>query len=237
MCGIAGFFDLNQNEDWSASITKMTSLMAHRGPDDEGKLRDAETGVVLGHRRLAIVDLSPEGHQPMASASGRYEITFNGEIYNFRALGEELQRAGCSFRGHSDTEIMPAAFEEWGIQKSVERFVGMFAFAVLDRKARRLFLVRDRLGEKPLYYGWMNDVFMFASELKALQAHTAFRGEINRNALAMFIGHRRGDARRRRIVRLPQSVERHDGDADRRSTDGDRARSLPRALGTGQARG
>ncbi|MGA9774276.1 MAG: asparagine synthase (glutamine-hydrolyzing) [Blastocatellia bacterium] len=187
MCGIAGFVDSKKNEDWMERIARMTSMMAHRGPDDEGKFFDAETGVVFGHRRLSIVDLSPEGHQPMSSPNGRYEITFNGEIYNFRALKEELGRAGYGFRGHSDTEIMLAAFEEWGIRKSVERFIGMFAFAVLDRKERMLFLVRDRLGEKPLYYGWMNDVFLFASEMKALQAHPSWRGEIDRNALALFM--------------------------------------------------
>lgn len=187
MCGIAGFVDPNINEAWADRIAKMTTTMSHRGPDDEGRWIDAETGVVFGHRRLSIVDLSPEGHQPMSSTSGRYEITFNGEIYNFRTLKQELERAGHRFRGHSDTEIMLAAFEQWGVTSSVERFVGMFAFAVLDRKERRLFLVRDRLGEKPLYYGWMSNMFLFASEVKALQAHAAFRGEINRNALALFM--------------------------------------------------
>ena len=187
MCGIAGFVDSNSNEDWMERIASMTSAIAHRGPDDEGKFFDAETGVVFGHRRLSIVDLSFEGHQPMSSPSGRYEITFNGEIYNFRAIKEELERKGYRFRGHSDTEIMLAAFEEWGIQKSVERFIGMFAFAVFDRKEQMLFLVRDRLGEKPLYYGWMDTVFLFASEIKALRAHPSWRGKINRNALALFM--------------------------------------------------
>lgn len=187
MCGIAGFVDPRKNEDWSERIAKMTSVMAHRGPDDEGKYFDIETGVVLGHRRLSIVDLSPEGHQPMSSQSGRYEIAFNGEIYNFRVLKEELGQSGYRFRGHSDTEIMLAAFEAWGIHAAVKRFVGMFAFAVLDRKEQKLFLVRDRLGEKPLYYGFLNDVFLFASEMKALRAHAAFRAEINRDALAAFM--------------------------------------------------
>src|SRR5262245_17781676 len=187
MCGIAGFISPGNSHAWSDSIAKMTSTMSHRGPDDEGKWKDVETGVVFGHRRLSIVDLSPEGQQPMYSATGRYEITFNGEIYNFRVVRKELELAGHQFHGHSDTEVMLAAFEEWGVRESVERFVGMFAFAVLDRRERRLFLVRDRVGEKPLYYGWMNGVFLFASEIKALQAHSAFRGEINRDALALFM--------------------------------------------------
>ena len=188
MCGIAGFASQNRGGlDWTERLARMTSEMSHRGPDDAGHWCDVEAGVGLGHRRLSILDLSPEGHQPMASESGRYHITFNGEIYNFRSLQSELVSSGHRFRGHSDTEVILAAFEEWGVVASVERFVGMFAFALFDREERRLFLVRDRLGEKPLYYGWMNDVFLFGSELKALRAHEAFRGEINRNALALFM--------------------------------------------------
>ena len=190
MCGIAGFVSQNRGgPDWTERLARMTSVMSHRGPDDKGYWCDVEAGVALGHRRLSILDLSPEGHQPMASESGRYHITFNGEIYNFRSLQSELVSSGHRFRGHSDTEIILAAFEEWGVLASVERFVGMFAFALFDREERRLFLSRDRLGEKPLYYGWMNDEFLFASELKALRAHEAFSGEIDRNALALFMRH------------------------------------------------
>jgi len=198
MCGIAGFVSLNNDADWQSSIRPMIATLSHRGPDDEGYWHDAETGVTLGHRRLAIVDLSPEGHQPMASASGRYEMAFNGEVYNFSQLRVELETRGHHFRGHSDTEVMLATFEEWGVRRAVERFVGMFAFAVLDRRERLLYLVRDRLGEKPLYYGWAGDTFLFASELKAMRAHTAWRGAINRNALALFM--------RYGYIAAPQSI-------------------------------
>src|SRR5215831_16869760 len=172
MCGITGFFNKHgNNTDWRECLTRMTSAMSHRGPDDAGYWLDTETGLALGHRRLSIVDLSPTGHQPMASETGRYQLTFNGEIYNFRVLRKELESSGHRFLGHSDTEVMLAAFEEWGALRAVNRFIGMFAFAVLDRKERLLYLGRDRIGEKPLYYGWVDDVFMFASELRALQAH------------------------------------------------------------------
>jgi asparagine synthase (glutamine-hydrolysing) len=146
---------------------------------------DQAHGLALGHRRLSILDLSPEGHQPMVSRNGRFIIVFNGEVYNFRDLRAELEAAGHAFRGHSDTEIMLAAFCQWGVQAATKRFNGMFAFAVWDRDEKLLHLGRDRLGEKPLYYGWMADgTLLFGSELKALKAHPSFQGEINRDAIA-----------------------------------------------------
>ena len=165
----------------------MTDTLIHRGPDDGGVWEDTRSGVALGNRRLAVVDLSPEGHQPMHSASGRYVLAFNGEIYNFWALREELEGLGHPFRGHSDTEVMLAAFTEWELEGALERFNGMFAFALWDREERSLYLARDRLGEKPLYYGWMGETFLFSSELKALKVHPTFRGEISRNAVALYL--------------------------------------------------
>ena len=190
MCGISGFLQSCLDSSLApVAIEAMTSSLAHRGPDDTGYWLDCESGIALGHRRLSIVDLSPYGHQPMASASGRYQIVFNGEIYNFRFLRKELENLDHMFRGHSDTEVMLAAFEEWGVESAVKRFTGMFAFALWDKKTRLLYLVRDRMGEKPLYYGWVNNVFLFGSELKALRAHPAWNAEINRDALTLLMRH------------------------------------------------
>jgi asparagine synthase (glutamine-hydrolysing) len=169
----------------------MGASLSHRGPDDSGQWSHPEAGIGLAFRRLAILDLSPAGHQPMMSASGRYVIVFNGEVYNFTALRRQLQANDptLTFRGRSDTEVMLAAIEAWGLEGAVERFLGMFAFALWDRTERRLHLVRDRLGVKPLYYAWTRDTFLFGSELKALRAFPAFRPEIDRGALALLMRH------------------------------------------------
>lgn len=190
MCGISGFLECNTvNTDVSFmdSIKRMNASLVHRGPDNDGCWYDIEAGIALGHRRLSIIDVSPEGNQPMISASGRYVITYNGEIYNYRELRRELEITGCRFRGNSDTEVMLAAFEKWGLVNSVKRFIGMFAFALWDRQERRLFLVRDRMGEKPLYYGWQGNTFLFASELKALSAYPGFSADIDRNSVVLFM--------------------------------------------------
>src|SRR5215211_729767 len=190
MCGIAGFLRPGGTRgEPERTIRQMTDTLIHRGPDDGGVWEDIRVGIALGNRRLAIVDLSPEGHQPMCSASGRYVLAFNGEIYNFWVLREELEGRGHPFRGHSDTEVMLAAFTEWGIEGALERFNGMFAFALWDREERSLHLARDRMGEKPLYYGRMGDVLLFGSELKALRAHPRFKGAVSRDALALYLRH------------------------------------------------
>ena len=186
MCGIAGIFS-RQGEEWKTVVSAMVQAIRYRGPDDSGVWCDHSAGVTLGHARLSILDLSPEGHQPMASGSGRYVISYNGEIYNFTELRSELEAAGAKFRGHSDTEVMLAAFEEWGLERAVRRFVGMFAFALWDRERRTLTLVRDRVGIKPLYFGWAGKTFLFGSELKALRAYKGFHAEIDRGALASFM--------------------------------------------------
>jgi asparagine synthase (glutamine-hydrolysing) len=190
MCGITGFWDtsIELNCDELRSIaTRMSDAIIHRGPDSGGVWVDEAVGIALGHRRLAIVDLSPEGHQPMTSGDGRYTIVFNGEIYNFVALRAELIQLGYSFRGHSDTEVMLAAFSEWGLEPAVKKFNGMFAFALWDRQERLLHLGCDRLGEKPLYYGWIGRTLVFGSELKALKANPQFHPEIDRDALTLFV--------------------------------------------------
>lgn len=192
MCGITGFWDFSGQISAKHNldiIEQVLKTLVHRGPNDSGIWLEPQAGLALGHRRLAILDLSPEGHQPMVSADDRYVITFNGEIYNFLDLRQQLKQLGYPFRGHSDTEVMLAAFSEWGLQVAVDRFVGMFAFALWDRQERTLHLGRDRIGEKPLYYGWMGNTFLFGSELKALKAHPEWRGEIDRNALALFMRH------------------------------------------------
>lgn len=192
MCGITGLIDFKRQtraEILTATIYQMTETLRRRGPDDGGVWVHEETGVALGQRRLSIVDLSHEGHQPMFSSSGRYVIVFNGEIYNFMAIKKELESDGNApaWRGHSDTEVMLAAIECWGLTDTVKKFVGMFAFVLWDRKKRILQLVRDRLGIKPLYYGYTGNYFLFASELKAFVAHPEFKKSINRDVLALFL--------------------------------------------------
>ena len=192
MCGVTGFLDRRAHrtaDDMAGVVTGMTVPLSHRGPDDAGIWVDAPTGVAFGHRRLAIIDLSDAGKQPMVSAGGRHVLTYNGEIYNARELQRELSGLGCRFRGHSDTEVLLAAIERWGTERALLRVNGMFAFAVWDRELRRLQLARDRLGEKPMYYGWTGQTFLFGSELKALRAHPDFSPEIDRGALALYFRH------------------------------------------------
>jgi asparagine synthase (glutamine-hydrolysing) len=190
MCGIVGFVDsakASRVEDLLASVDRMTASVIHRGPDDGGSWVDAASGVALGHRRLSILDVSPEGHQPMLSGDGRFVLVFNGEIYNFAVLREALESAGHRFRGHSDTEVLLAGFCHWGLRETLTKSVGMFALALWDKLQRRLYLARDRMGEKPLYYGWHQHVFMFCSELKALCRYPGWLGEIDRNAVTLLM--------------------------------------------------
>ena len=195
MCGFAGLIDLERRTTEQAMwtvVARMASTLHHRGPDDAGIWVDAVAGVALGHRRLSILDLSSAGHQPMVSASGRHVLVFNGEIYNFQQLRGELDRVtrgSLYFHGHSDTEVMLAALEHWGVQRAISRMNGMFAFALWDRRERVLYLGRDRLGEKPVYYGWTGKTFLFGSELKALRCYPDFPAEINRQALALYLRH------------------------------------------------
>lgn len=190
MCGIVGFQSKGGHfaPDRMRRITRsMTDTLAHRGPDDADLWLDPDAGVALGHRRLSIIDLSAAGRQPMASACGRYVITYNGEIYNFRELREQLEQHGHAFRGHSDTEVLLAALVQWGVAGTMPRLNGMFAFALWDRQARCLTLARDRVGKKPLYYGWCGDSFLFGSELKTLRVHPDFDPSVDRDALGLFV--------------------------------------------------
>ena len=193
MCGFAGFFQGSgfDAETAAAQARAMADRIAHRGPDDAGTWCDASAGIALAHRRLSIVDLSAAGHQPMPSASGRYVLAYNGEIYNHLDLRRDLDaaRAAPAWRGRSDTETLLACIEAWGIEATLKRSVGMFAFALWDRERRELFLARDRMGEKPLYFGWQGDVFLFGSELKALRAHPAFSASVDRGALVLLLRH------------------------------------------------
>jgi asparagine synthase (glutamine-hydrolysing) len=190
MCGITGFvggrFD-NGGQEARATLGRMTGAIAYRGPDSAGAWLEPEHKVALGHRRLAILDLSPAGEQPMTSPSGRFVTVYNGEIYNHMELRERLPGP---WRGHSDTETLLAAIEAWGVEEALKHCVGMFALALWDRQEKALILARDRLGEKPLYYGWQgagpDSAFLFGSELKALARHPAFRREVDRQALALF---------------------------------------------------
>lgn len=186
MCGIVGFVNCSGDFD-GAAIVSMYNALKHRGPDDAGHWIDSSAEVAFGFRRLSILDLSPEGHQPMFSPSGRFVTVYNGEVYNYQELTQTLIGLGYKFRGHSDTEVILASIEEWGVDTAVKKFVGMFAIAVWDLKDRVLYLVRDRLGIKPLYYGWNNNTFLFGSELKAFFPHPRFSPEIDRDALALFM--------------------------------------------------
>jgi asparagine synthase (glutamine-hydrolysing) len=190
MCGIAGFLSpVPLQADAAITARAMGDRLRHRGPDGRDEWLDAEAGIALAHRRLSIVDLSPAGRQPMCSADGRWLITFNGEIYNHLELRQELraQDRAPPWRGHSDTETLLAAIVAWGVAEAVRRVVGMFAIAVWDRQERVLTLVRDRLGEKPLYYGVQAGVLLFGSELKALRAHPRFGATIDRGALSLLL--------------------------------------------------
>jgi len=188
MCGVTGFW---QSRGFSADTARivacaMADCLDHRGPDDAGAWVDEKSFIALAHRRLSIIDLSPAGHQPMISSSGRYVIIFNGEIYNHLDLRQQLPEG---WHGHSDTETLLAAFEAWGIERALKKTVGMFALALWDRKDKILTLARDRMGEKPLYYGFQKKTFIFASELKAFRAHPDFVGEINRDVLCLYLRH------------------------------------------------
>ncbi len=199
MCGIAGFWSndgsrrsadaLGGRPERSAVLQAMTDALLHRGPDGSGQWLDDHAGVALGHRRLAIVELSDAGAQPMASASGRYQVVYNGELYNHLQLRADIEQAGGrpQWRGHSDTETLLAAFEHWGFEAGLSRLNGMFAIALWDREEQALYLVRDRLGEKPLYYASIGGSLLFGSELRALRAHPHFVGEIDRLASARFL--------------------------------------------------
>jgi asparagine synthase (glutamine-hydrolysing) len=190
MCGITGYFNLAADEsqdEMLSRLERMTAKLEHRGPDDSGVWAEATSGIALGFRRLAILDLSPTGHQPMSSADGRYVIVFNGEIYNYGDLRTELASAGQTFRGRSDTEVILAGCSAWGAEAVIPRLNGMFGIALWDRGEKILYLVRDRLGKKPLYYGKFGQTYLFGSELKAIHTHPAFHGDINRDVLALYV--------------------------------------------------
>ena len=194
MCGVVGILDphCRRNGDESERLLAgMADAMASRGPDGRGVWSDPTCGIGFGHRRLAILDLSPAGHQPMVSTSGRFVISYNGEVYNHREVAAELMTLGVRFRGHSDTEILVEAFDQWGVPETLARVDGMFAFAVWDRLEHKLLLARDRLGEKPLFYGALRSgEIVFGSTLDALRRHPGFEPTIDRDALALYFRHK-----------------------------------------------
>lgn len=192
MCGLAGYFSkYSEPRDAGCILKSMTSAIAHRGPDDFGCWFDSSSCLGFAHRRLSIVELSSAGHQPMTSDCGRFVFVFNGEIYNHLELRAQLQaeNTGLVWRGHSDTESLLACFSSWGVKRTLKAAVGMFAFALWDKQEQQLTLARDRLGEKPLYWGWCGDTLLFGSELKALKAHPDFNVEVDRGALSLLLRH------------------------------------------------
>ncbi len=192
MCGIAGRYDpagRGGAEALGRQVQAMCDTLTHRGPDAEGGWADTATGIYLGHRRLSVVELGPEGGQPMHSADGRWVVSYNGEVYNHVALRRRLVGEGHAFRGGSDTEVLVAAVSAWGLPAALEASEGMFALALWDRRLGQLHLVRDRFGEKPLYYGWVDGSLAFASELKALRTLPGFEADIDRDAVALYLRH------------------------------------------------
>ncbi len=194
MCGITGFYTQSaqrNRQELEKLCQDMVGRLAHRGPDGTGTWLDPDMSLALGHHRLAILDLSSEGRQPMISESGRYVICYNGEVFGYLEIKKELEKTGITLRGRSDTEVILAAIDRWGLNLALQKIDGMFAFALWDRKEKQLHLVRDRLGKKPLYVGWAGDgkngSLVFASELKAFHAHPDFKPEINRDALTTYM--------------------------------------------------
>lgn len=192
MCGIAGIYHFasnSNNHSLQNTVDRMTDAMTHRGPDSRGTWMDGEKRVALGHRRLAIRDLSPAGHQPMISSCERYVIVYNGEVYSSDEIALDLKKCGRHMKGSSDTEVILEACAQWGVEHTVKRLIGMFAFALYDRETRDMYLVRDRLGIKPVYYGILNGLLIFGSELKALRAVEEWKPHLNRDALSAFMRH------------------------------------------------
>ena len=189
MCGIVGYWDKRGAD--ASIVEQMAMQIRHRGPDDTGVWLNEEGDLALAHRRLSIIDLTPAGHQPMISPCGRFTLVYNGEIYNHQDLRVELENEGGHFdwRGHSDTETLLAALRHWGVEKTLQRLNGMFAFALWDSTERSLFLARDRMGEKPLYYGNNGGCFLFGSELKSFKVHPHWQAAIDRNALTLYMRH------------------------------------------------
>ncbi|AQP34957.1 asparagine synthase (glutamine-hydrolyzing) [Vibrio anguillarum] len=189
MCGFSGFYSPQYSvKNSSELLTTMINEIIHRGPDDIGVWHSEDETIGFSHRRLAIVDLSPAGHQPMISSTARYILAFNGEIYNHLDLRKQLeQEVDCCWRGHSDTETLLKGFDVWGIKATIIKTIGMFAMSIWDAKEKSLTLLRDRLGEKPLYYGWQNDILLFGSELSSLKQHPSFSANIDRVALSLLI--------------------------------------------------
>jgi asparagine synthase (glutamine-hydrolysing) len=189
MCGIAGFYSPQGTDrrELHAIGTAMHRAIAHRGPDSADTWQDPDYPLVLSHRRLAIIDLSADGAQPMASHSGRYVIVYNGEIYNYQDIEADLRAAGHTFKGRSDTEVMLTAIEQYGLNHTLQKINGMFVFALWDRQSKQIHFARDRFGKKPLYIGWAGQSLVFGSELKALHAHPDFTPELDRNVLSLYM--------------------------------------------------